>query len=219
MPVDEQLTKAELCATEGDNTDPIVVYFNPKELQIDKQVPWKKHEKTEGDSPSLEFTAAEPKMLTVELMFDGFESQTDVYSEYVTKLENLCKVIESKKRPPNCTFTYGSSIPVFTGVVESLGVKYTMFGPDGTPWRCTVNIKMKQADKVMNKDEAKEASKAKAKQTKGVQTDASTAKRTDNVAAANNTTPKEVWKQNNVDDPNNIKPGTNLTTNPGAKGS
>ena len=42
-------------------------------------------------------------------------------------------------------------------ILEALGVKYTLFLPDGTPVRATVNLKMKQANKLMNKKEAEGA--------------------------------------------------------------
>jgi len=51
----------------------ISVYFNPKELTVDKSVPWKKGQAKEGDKPPLEFTSGEPKSLSVELMFDLYE--------------------------------------------------------------------------------------------------------------------------------------------------
>lgn len=49
--------------------------FNPKEIAVDKSVPWQKHKNTEGDSPTLEFTAGEPKTMNAELMFDTYESE------------------------------------------------------------------------------------------------------------------------------------------------
>jgi len=60
---------------------PISVYFNPKSFMLDKKVPWKKGQASEGDQPPLEFTAAEPKHLSCELMVDLFEKDgtpTDV---------------------------------------------------------------------------------------------------------------------------------------------
>jgi hypothetical protein len=162
-----QLTKAQLQATEGANTDAIDVYFNPKEITIDKQVPWQVHKNSEGDAPTLEFTAGSPKELTCELMFDMFEDKGDVYATYVSKLENLALIDSDLNRPPLCTFTWGSNLPVFKGVIEDLNVKYTLFLPDGTPSRCTVNIKMKQAETLMNKQEAADANKAAASQQKG----------------------------------------------------
>ena len=35
----------------------LTAYFNPKELSVDKTVPWNKHKTSKGDNPTLEFTA------------------------------------------------------------------------------------------------------------------------------------------------------------------
>jgi len=201
------LVKAELQAQEGAKTK-IVCYFNPKEITIDKPVPWQKHKNVEGDEPTLEFTAAEPKTLACELMFDMFEERGDVYAKYVSQLEQLALIQSDVKRPPMVTFTWGSNMPVFKGVIEDLNVKYTLFLPDGTPCRATVNIKMKQAAKLMNKDEAKEAAK-KEEQQKGTPTDGST--RPDQAAQqVGDDNYRDTMTRNNVDNPTSIPPGTTL---------
>lgn len=46
--------------------------------EVDKQVPWQKHKNAEGDAPTLEFTAAEPMTMQVDLMFDTYEEKTTV---------------------------------------------------------------------------------------------------------------------------------------------
>ncbi len=58
----DALVKAEIQAQEGAKTK-IVCYFNPKEITVDKPVPWQKHKNVEGNEPTLEFTAAEPILL------------------------------------------------------------------------------------------------------------------------------------------------------------
>ncbi|HTE53309.1 MAG TPA: phage tail protein [Kofleriaceae bacterium] len=122
-------------------------YFNPKELSIDKKVPWNKHKSTKANNPVLEFTDADPKDLSIELLFDGYEGQVNVYDEYIAPLEEFTKIIEAKKRPPMVIFLWGK-FPSFMGVIESLSTKYTMFLTNGTPVRATVTVKMKQADKL-----------------------------------------------------------------------
>jgi hypothetical protein len=53
---------------------------------------------------------------------------------------------EEEKRPPKVGVKWANGqLPEFLGVVESVGTKYTMFLPDGTPCRATVNIKLKEA--------------------------------------------------------------------------
>ena len=140
-------------------------YFNPKELSIDKKVPWNKHKSTKANNPVLEFTDAEPKDLSVELLFDGYESKTDVYETYVKKLEEFTKIIDDKKRPPMVIFLWGR-FPSFMGVIESLQTKYTMFLANGKPVRATVTLKIKQADKLtVGTKEGGAAKKKKTKQT------------------------------------------------------
>jgi hypothetical protein len=121
--------------------------FNPTEILIDKPVPWKKHKSSESDAPTLEFTQAEPRTLHAELLFDTFEAGTSVQN-LIAPLDQLATVDPTKKRPPLVTFTWGSKFPVFSGVIESVGVKYTLFLPDGTPVRATATIKVKEAASV-----------------------------------------------------------------------
>jgi len=132
------------------NAPPFLAQFNPTEVTIDKAVPWKKHKSSEGDSPTLEFTAAEPKTLTVELLFDTFEAGQDVHQTHVQLLEKLAMIDLTLKRPPLLHFVWGT-FPSFTGVIESLSVKYTLFLADGTPVRATCTLRLKQADRVRGK--------------------------------------------------------------------
>jgi hypothetical protein len=203
----DALEKAELAATEGSKTK-VTVYFNPKEIMIDKQVPWKVHQNSEGDAPTLEFTAGQGKTLNCELMFDMFEDQGDVHATYISKLERLVLIDDDLKRPPLCTFTWGSNMPVFKGVVEDLQVKYTLFLPDGTPCRATVTLKMKQSSTLLNKKEAEEATKneAKAKQ-KGV--NAPAGQRPDVTAnQVGDKNYRDTMARNNEPDPQNPRGGT-----------
>lgn len=206
---DEQLIRGEIQSTEG-SKDKVGFYFNPKEITIDKVVPWQAHKHTEGDAPTLEFTAAQPKTLACELMFDAFEEAEDVHAKYISKLEQFALIDSSKKRPPLLTFVWGSNFPVFKGVIENINVKYTLFLPDGTPCRASVNLKMKQADKLLNKKEAEAANK-KAAQKKGTTTQGG--ERADQVAensghGAENT--RQMAADNNIDNPQSIPPGTNV---------
>ena len=141
------------------NAPPFEVQFNPKEITIDKPVPWEKGKKSTDDSPALEFTAAEPKTLACELMFDTFEQRGDVYKTYISRLEQLVSLDSNTKRPPMVTFVWGSKFPTFKGVIENMNVKYTMFLEDGTPCRATVTVKMKQADSTTTKKSSEEPNK------------------------------------------------------------
>jgi hypothetical protein len=100
----------------------------------------------------LEFTGAESRTLTVELLFDGFEQSKSVAGQ-VANLESMASVIEptsqdeNRRRPHHCVVAWGDrGLPSFRCVIESLSTKYTMFDSDGTPLRATCTVKLKEAD-------------------------------------------------------------------------
>jgi hypothetical protein len=172
-----------------DTKESVECYFNPKELTFDKAITYQQHKNQEQDDSELEFTASNPTTLNFDVLFDCFEAKEvadrDVYKKYISKLETFAKVMEDKKRPPMITFTWGSSLPVFKGVIEKINVKYTLFLPDGAPTRATVTINAKAAKKSLNKKEAEAANKKLAQQ-KGQVVQQGDSKRSDKVAAANN---------------------------------
>jgi hypothetical protein len=141
--------------------------YNPKELQVDKSMPWSKHSysnkngdtaKNDRGNLHLEFTGAEGRSMTIELMFDGYEKGKSVEGK-VKELERLTNVMdpkasdEKRRRPPLCVVAWGDKgLPSFRCVIESLSTKYTMFGRDGTPLRATCTVKLKEADTLSTKD-------------------------------------------------------------------
>jgi hypothetical protein len=142
-----------------DNDITVEAQFNPKEVSLDKSIPWNKQKK-KGPA-DLEYTGGEPKTMGFELLFDGFETGTSV-EDKIKQLHDLTdatvqldKKDEKKKRPPKVAIVWGTQgardsvgggIRKFTGVIESVAVKYTMFLADGKAVRATVNIKVKEAE-------------------------------------------------------------------------
>lgn len=137
--------------------------YNPKELQVDKAVPWSKvnqaNQSTTANSSEkgihLEFTGAEGRSMSVELLFDGYEVGGGKVAAQVGVLEELASVLdpsssdENKRRPHRCVVTWGAGgMPSFRCVIESLSTKYTMFSSDGVPLRATCTVKLKEADVV-----------------------------------------------------------------------
>ena len=140
--------------------------YNPKELEISKTVPWSKvneanksnGKSTQAQGIHLEFTGAEGRSLSVELLFDGYEKDAggrgvDV-EKAVADLETLASVRvpgskkEDERRPHRCVVTWGNVLSEFRCVIESLSTKYTMFSPQGKPLRATCVVKLKEADVV-----------------------------------------------------------------------
>nr|MBA3453812.1 hypothetical protein [Deltaproteobacteria bacterium] len=114
----------------------------------------------------LEFTGAEGRSMSIELLFDGYEESDPKRSvdvaEQVGKLEKMARVIdptsddEKKRRPHHCTISWGDrGLPRFDCVIESLSTKYTMFSTEGKPLRATCTVKLKEAKGVDKKEKAK----------------------------------------------------------------
>ena len=148
--------------------------YNPGTLEIAQNVPWKKPEaaaKGGGAAPqgtqkdpnfmALEFTGAESRSLSIELLFDAVETSRSpdggkTVMECVKVLEDLATPVdptsteENKRRPHHCLVVWGSGIS-FKCVIESLTTKYTMFDAHGKPLRATCNVKFKEAARVDRK--------------------------------------------------------------------
>jgi hypothetical protein len=152
-----------------DHSLSVEAQFNPKELQIDRTVPWSPTGETNKDNKSdaakthqgihLEFTGAQGRTLSIELLFDAFEKHAgDGFhvgiQDRINTLERLASVRkpgskkEDDRRPHHCMVTWGGALRGFRCVIESLSTKYTMFDTNGNPLRATCTVKLKEADKV-----------------------------------------------------------------------
>jgi hypothetical protein len=138
--------------------------FNPKEISVDKSVPWTKHKESKSESPHLEFTGAEPMSMSFELLFDGAETGDDVQAE-IDKLLTMARIIdfskEELKRPHRVKVIWSDAAPPsdvkarssatssllpFEGVIASVATKYQMFSSAGTPLRAICTLKLTQAN-------------------------------------------------------------------------
>ncbi|HUJ61582.1 MAG TPA: hypothetical protein VLX92_23920 [Kofleriaceae bacterium] len=134
----------------------VTAQYNPKELQVDLTVPWSKVNQANNSNTQgihLEFTGAEGREVTVELLFDGYEQGASV-ADQVGALQTLASVWkpdskkENERRPHRCIAKWGSTLSSFRCVIESLSTKYTMFSDKGVPLRATCTVKLKEADVV-----------------------------------------------------------------------
>ena len=132
----------------ADSTGPI--FFNPSEYTVQKKVNWTETKGRGLDLPQLQFDSGGFRSVSMSLVFDTYESGVDVRQK-TKQVAQLAEVKEGKDRPPLCTvFWGGDGVPFtglpFQGVVESLTQKYTLFSPDGTPVRATVEIQFKAVE-------------------------------------------------------------------------
>jgi hypothetical protein len=138
----ESSSQASIRSVEGPSVE---VRFQPKEITIEHGVVWQA-----AGAGSLAFESESPRILTVELQF---HSDSGVYESHIRRLEELTQRDGDLRRPPKCLFGWGPNFPRFSGVIESLSVKYTHFLSDGTPVRATVHLRMKEATRLLTQAE------------------------------------------------------------------
>ena len=147
----------------------VIAQYNPKELQVDRTVPWSPTGEANKDNSQLgnkqggvhlEFTGAQGRSLTLELLFDEYEGadgSKGVVAGSIKNLESLASVRkpgsdeEDFRRPHLCNVVWGTTLQGFQCVIESLTTKYTMFSSDGEPLRATCTVKLKEAHAVEKK--------------------------------------------------------------------
>src|SRR5439155_18498394 len=134
------LVKAKIINLDKSGDD-LTVLFNPKEFSLQKTVQWEPHKAPGLNLPEHEFTSGNPRILSVELFFDTYEEKKSVH-EYTDKLQNYALVDPDKHQPPVVMFQWGKVS--FTGVFETLNLRFTMFLAAGTACRAVASVTMKE---------------------------------------------------------------------------
>jgi hypothetical protein len=153
VPPPENLLKATLTIKEpkeggtGATLDTFEFPFNPKEWSITHAAEWKA-ETTKKSAPPPEFKGPKPSSATVEIFLDESDKADGDISKVVARLKKLVapepdSVSKNKPSAPHVLFEWGKAIS-FSGYVDSIAVKYTMFRGQGTPIRGTCTVAMKE---------------------------------------------------------------------------
>jgi hypothetical protein len=127
--------------------DTIVSMFNPNKLTVSRSVQWQNQQAAKRDNPEMQFTGAEPATLTVDLLFDTYDTpapeaaKKSVKTVHTDKLIHLTTVEQhgDKHRPPVCRLQWGNQGIFFQGVLQQLQIQFTMFTASGVPVRATSN--------------------------------------------------------------------------------
>jgi len=129
--------------------------FNPAELTIKKTNNWSGEASPSFNSPFLKFAGGDSATYSLSLFFDSYADTSDTnppkdVREYTNKLLTLTLrgagyslFLLPYANPPTVTFIWGK-IKLFSAVVASVQISYTMFAPDGTPIRAKADVEFKQ---------------------------------------------------------------------------
>jgi len=129
--------------------------FNPATLTISKGASWEGNEAPAFNAPFLKFKGGQSASYSLSLFFDSYslEKPTDTpkdVREYTNQLLALTMrgagysmFLVPFSYPPLVTFVWGK-ITLFTAVVTSVKITYTMFAQDGTPIRAKADVSLLQ---------------------------------------------------------------------------
>jgi Contractile injection system tube protein/LysM domain len=138
------------------------IQFNPKELSFEKQAQIAEINIPGLDAPIQQFVRGNAEKLTLELFCDttddGMGANARSVTEETDKFYQLVKIIPTRHAPPVVTFSWNRKFPgdslgedwgnqkrnSFTGVVESVRQKFTLFSPEGVPLRATVTLVLRE---------------------------------------------------------------------------
>lgn len=141
---------SELGVFEEGKGDSIVAMFNPNRMTVSRTMQWQNQQSAKVVNPEMQFTGAEPAALSIDLLFDTWDTleteakKQSVKTLHVDKLLKLTVMDDAKHRPPLCRLRWGKQGIFFQGVLQQLETQYTMFTSLGVPVRATNRCSFKQ---------------------------------------------------------------------------
>ena len=140
------LEKATIQVLDGaKGGDTITVLFNPAEYTIERANTFKSTSIPGLSGPLLHFINGEADVLTMELFLDDYTDPSPegkTVRERVDEIAHLLEIDDTLHAPPHVAFVWGRL--TFQAIFEKLSRKITLFRPDGTPARATLNVTFKE---------------------------------------------------------------------------
>jgi hypothetical protein len=145
------LVKAELKAVEGGGED-IKFMFNPTQLAFSRSISLEQAEgsRTEEGQNKVSFKHPNPYSLKISnIIIDTYEEGENVL-EHIKKFKKAVEFAKqgkgATKRPPIYLFIWGET-DYLRCFVKTFSFKLTLFLPDGTPVRASIDLDLEQVEK------------------------------------------------------------------------
>jgi nucleoid-associated protein YgaU len=119
----------------------ISVMYNPEEFKLDQGNTYAEVGIPGLNAPPIQYVRGRARTLTMDLFFDTYESSQDVRL-YTAQVVNLLNTLPQTKAPPVLLFSMGRFN--FKCVLVDAGQRYTMFLRDGTPVRATLSARFEE---------------------------------------------------------------------------
>jgi hypothetical protein len=141
------LEKATIEVLDGSKAgSKITVLFNPSEYTIERANTYKANSIPGLSGPLLHFINGEADVLSMELFLDDFTDPPKpggkTVKQRIDEIANLLEIDGELHAPPHVRFVWGQL--TFKAIFEKLSRKITLFLPDGTPARATLNVSFKE---------------------------------------------------------------------------
>jgi len=211
------LTKGGLSPAKITNTltnEVVRFMFNPFEYTISKSNTWQDKSVVGQNLPLVTFQQGGAMTLSLTLHFDSQAQGADV-RQYTNPLWTMMMIDASttntrsgKGEPPPVIFEWGRLH--FKAIITSMSQKFTLFTDAGVPVRCTVDLSLRQY--LDERDIPPQTSGATGTSAPRSATVVE-GDRLDHIAASNTGSPsnhRQIAENNNINNPQNIPPGTRL---------
>lgn len=189
--------------------DKIAVMYNPEEFKLDQGNTFVEVGIPGLDAPPIQYIRGRLRSLSMDLFFDTYESQLDVRL-FTGQIVDLLNTLPQTKAPPVLLFTMGRF--TFECVLVDAGQRFTMFLRDGTPVRATLSVRFQEYVRV---DITVQQGLFLGLPALQNPLQSFTSGQTLSGLASKFLGDPGAWRQiaeaNNIDDPFNILPGTQLT--------
>lgn len=128
----------------------VAAQYNPKELGVDKSVPWQLAPTSKSETPSLTFAGSHGRTLSVRLTLGDAAGSASVQPA-LDRLMRMASIMsetgpEDQRRPPRVALRWPANrIAEFVGVIEQLAIRYETIRADGTPLVAQVELRVREA--------------------------------------------------------------------------
>ena len=148
-----QLKKASITVLDGADAGKVIaVLFNPTEYSFDRSNSYKAVALPGLGSPLMQFVNGDADQLSMELFLDDYtdpqgptsraRSEQAPVASRLEAISRLLNIDSDLHAPPPVRFAWGPM--EFKAIIEKLSRKVTMFRPDGSPTRATLNVAFKE---------------------------------------------------------------------------
>ncbi len=121
--------------------DKIAVMYNPEEFKLEQGNNFAEVGIPGLNAPPIQYVRGRSRMLSMDLFFDTYETGEDV-RVYTSQIVNLLNTLPQTKAPPVLLFTMGRFS--FECVLVDAGQRFTMFLRNGTPVRATLSARFQE---------------------------------------------------------------------------